>query len=136
MKIGELAQQAGVSTQTIRFYERESLLKAPMRTSAGYRSYSESVVSVVRFIKQSQEIGYTLAEIRQLLSFHYEGGNTDEIRELALTKIADIKKRISDLQEMQMQLEAFVANCNCGTKEMPDCPPIAKLDFKISCCGN
>lgn len=136
MKIGELAERAGVSTQAIRFYERESLLKKPLRTAAGYRSYTESVVSVVRFIKQSQEIGYTLAEIKQLLSFHDAGGNTAEIRDLALRKIADIKKRISDLTEMQAQLEAFVANCNCGTKEVPDCPPIAKLDFSVSCRGN
>lgn len=136
MKIGELAIRTGVSTQTIRFYERESLLKKPMRTASGYRSYSDGVVSVVRFIKQSQEIGYTLAEIKQLLSFHDEGGNTTEIGDLATAKIADIKKRISDLLEMQTQLEAFVANCNCGTEEMPECPPIAKLDFNVLCGGN
>lgn len=133
MKIGELATRTGVSTQTIRFYEREALLHEPPRTSSGYRSYSESVVLVVRFIKQSQEIGYSLSEIKKLLSFHRRGGNTDEIRELASSKIADITRRIESLIEMRTQLELFVDNCNCGTKEIPDCPPIAKLDFSVSC---
>jgi DNA-binding transcriptional MerR regulator len=133
MKIGELAGQVGVSTQTIRFYERTGLLSKPGRTPSGYRSYPESVVTVVRFIKQSQEIGYTLAEIKKLLSFHDAGGNMAEIRDLALLKIADISKRIEDLSEVREQLELFVANCNCGTKDQPGCPPIEQLDFTINC---
>lgn len=135
MRIGELANRVGVSTQTIRFYERTSLLRKPPRTQAGYRSYPESSVTVVRFIKQSQEIGYTLAEIKTLLSFHDAGGNMAEIRDLALSKIADISRRITGLQKVREQLEAFVADCKCGTKEKPGCPPIENLDFSIV-CGN
>jgi len=133
MQIGELAEQAGVNTQTIRFYERRGLLKKPARTQSGYRTYSGGTVTVVRFIKQSQELGYTLAEIKQLLSFHESGGNANEIRELASTKLEDIRRRISGLEEMREQLEAFVANCHCGSAEQPACPPIEKLDFSVAC---
>ena len=70
MRIGELARKAGVNIQTIRFYERKRILPAPARTSGGYRLYSESDVVNVNFIRQSQELGFTLAEIRQLLQLH------------------------------------------------------------------
>ena len=80
MQIGEVAAQAGVKTQTIRFYERRGLLKEPMRIASGYRAYPASVVRVVRFIKQSQELGYTLAEIKQLLALHDQNGNAAQVR--------------------------------------------------------
>lgn len=70
MRTGELARNAGVNLQTIRFYEREGLLSAPKRTEAGYRCYERGDLDRVTFIKRNQELGFTLAEIKQLLDLH------------------------------------------------------------------
>ncbi len=67
MRIGEVAAEAGVNVQTIRFYERRGLLKEPRRLSSGYRDYPAEVVKVVRFIKWTQNQGFTLQEIERLL---------------------------------------------------------------------
>ncbi len=132
MQIGEVAAEAGVKTQTIRFYERRGLLKEPMRTASGYRAYSASVVRVVRFIKQSQELGYTLAEIKQLLALHEQNGNAAQVRALATAKIDSINKRIESLAQMRDELENIVANCHCGDEGQPDCPAIEKLDHRAT----
>lgn len=129
MQIGELAKQAGVNTQTIRFYERRGLIKTPARTQSGYRAYSDSSVQVVRFIKQSKKLGYTLAEIKQLINLHDEDGNTAHAKDLALSKIEAINKQISDLKQMRKNLSELVANCGCGSKAQPDCIGIKELDF-------
>jgi DNA-binding transcriptional MerR regulator len=72
MRIGELAARAEVNIQTLRFYEREGLLRLPERTAAGYRSYAESDLERVRFIRVCQGLGFTLREIYQLLELHRE----------------------------------------------------------------
>ena len=70
MRIGELAARAEVNIQTLRFYEREGLLKSPVRTASGYRSYMDSDLERVRFIRLCQGLGFTLREIQQLLVLH------------------------------------------------------------------
>ena len=70
MQIGQPARAAGVNIQTIRFYEREKLLPSPPRTASGYRDYRKSDLDRVLFIRRNHEIGFTLAEIRQLLDLH------------------------------------------------------------------
>ncbi len=133
MQIGELAKVAGVNRQTIRFYERRGLLKAPARTQAGYRTYSENSVKIVQFIKQSKELGYTLAEIKELLKLHDENIGTAQAKTLALAKIESIDEQIKSLTQMRNSLKTFVANCSCGTKLQRDCVTIQQLDYKIPC---
>ena len=70
MRIGELARQAGVNAQSIRFYERRKLLRPASRTSSGYRVYDDGDLDVVRAIKEMQELGFTLREIKQLMDLH------------------------------------------------------------------
>lgn len=70
MHIGELARQAAVNIQTIRFYERQGLLPAPSRNSSGYRWYQKSDLDRVTFIRRNQELGFTLEEIKQILDLH------------------------------------------------------------------
>src|SRR5713101_3882193 len=72
MKIGEVADRGGVNLQTIRYYEREGLLPQPPRLPSGYRVYTQPTVRRVRFIKRAQELGFTLAEIRELLSLRLD----------------------------------------------------------------
>jgi DNA-binding transcriptional MerR regulator len=70
MRIGELSAKAGVNVQTIRFYEREKLLRKPVRTAAGYRTFEDGDLEKVRFIKDSQQLGFSLREIKELLEIH------------------------------------------------------------------
>jgi DNA-binding transcriptional MerR regulator len=70
MRIGELSAKAGVNVQTIRFYEREKLLRKPVRTASGYRTFEEADLERVRFIKDSQQLGFSLKEIKELLEIH------------------------------------------------------------------
>jgi len=70
MRIGELSAKAGVNVQTIRFYEREKLLQKPARTASGYRTFREADLERVRFIKDSQQLGFSLKEIKDLLEIH------------------------------------------------------------------
>jgi DNA-binding transcriptional MerR regulator len=70
MRIGELSAKAGVNVQTIRFYEREKLLRKPVRTAAGYRTFQDADLERVRFIKDSQQLGFSLKEIKELLQIH------------------------------------------------------------------
>lgn len=70
MRIGELSARAGVNIQTIRFYEREKLLREPVRTASGYRIFVEADLERVKFIKQSQQLGFTLKEVKELMEIH------------------------------------------------------------------
>src|SRR5215472_1255988 len=91
LKIGEVAERGGVSIQTIRYYEREGLLPEPPRLASGYRMFPETTVHRVRFIKRAQELGFSLAEIRDLLSLGEDAGaGTQQMRERAKAKVADI----------------------------------------------
>jgi MerR family copper efflux transcriptional regulator len=71
MRIGELSQRAGLNIQTIRFYERKRVLREPQRTPSGYRSYEPADLERLIFIKQSQKLGFTLREIRQMVELHH-----------------------------------------------------------------
>src|SRR5215472_11981549 len=91
LKIGQLARRAAVNLQTIRYYEREGLLPEPPRLASGYRMFPEIAVRRVRLIKRAQELGFSLAEIRDLLSLRDDAGaGARQMRERAKAKIADI----------------------------------------------
>ncbi len=121
MQIGEVAAQAGVKAQTIRFYEQRGLLKTPARTASGYRAYPPSVVQIVRFIKQSQELGYTLAEIKQLLALHDRLGNAAQVRALATAKIDSITQLYRRLCRQSLRLRRTSVNIQS--------PPPLNLNF-------
>ena len=120
MRIGEVAAQAGVNVQTIRFYERRGLLQAPMRLTTGYRTYSPEAIRTIRFIKQSQELGFTLAEVRDLLRFlERRSGNARPVRVIAEAKIREIDERIEALQRARDELSRRLCSCECGKGQRP-----------------
>ena len=112
MKIGELAEKAGVHIQTIRFYEREQILREPPRTSSGYRSYADRDLQQVVFVKVCQSLGFTLHEIRLLAGFHSSLGKMPdagekplrEICALAAERLRMIDDKIAGLQAMRRSL--------------------------------
>ncbi len=121
MQIGEVAKEAGIKAQTIRFYERRGLLKTPARTASGYRAFPASVIQIVRFIKQSQELGYTLGEIKQLLALHNRLGNAAQVRALATAKIDSITQFYRRLCRQSLRLRRTSVNIQS--------PPPLNLNF-------
>src|SRR5512145_1271216 len=110
--IGDVAKQAGVGVQTVRFYEREGLIEEPPRASSGYRSYQDDVITRLRFIKRAQELGFTLREIRELIALQTDtGADCGALRVVAQTKLTDIEQRIADLQRMGSVLKELVDSC-------------------------
>jgi MerR family mercuric resistance operon transcriptional regulator len=122
MTIGALAQGAGVNVETIRFYQRRGLLAQPKRPAGGQRRYTEADVARLRFIKRAQDIGFTLAEVAELLRL--ERGCRDA-HDLAAAKLADVERRLADLGRVRSTLRALIARCEQGGTER--CPIIESL---------
>lgn len=113
MRTSELAGDAGVSTETLRYYERRGLLTQPPRTAGGYRDYPPTAVQLLRFIKRAQELGFTLDEVEELLHLDTGGPDScDAARALAEHRRADLERRIQDLQRMHDSLADLVATCD------------------------
>lgn len=126
MKIGEIARRSGVGIETIRYYEREGLLLEPVRRPSGYRQYDESTVERLEYIRQAKELGFTLAEIKELLELSFvahEGCN--HIRQRAETKVADIEGKIRSLQQMKRSLGKIVDRCRAKNSK-DACPLVHK----------
>jgi DNA-binding transcriptional MerR regulator len=129
MRIGDLAAQTNVSTQTIRFYERRGLLKRPPRTPAGYRDYPKDAVRLIEFIRRSQELGYGLQEIGELLRLRDQrSGNGKQVRALAEKKLRSIDEKLRALQRMRREIRKILDSCGCGAEHLPDCPLLEKLE--------
>lgn len=130
LKIGEVADQAGVNLQTIRYYEREGLLPEPPRLASGYRMFPQDAVRRVRFIKRAQELGFTLSEIKELLALRIdrERGSAG-VQKLAQAKIEDIEQKIRTLQSMKKVLKQLAERCpGCGPTS--ECPILESLEPK------
>jgi MerR family mercuric resistance operon transcriptional regulator len=128
MKIGEVAELGGVNLQTIRYYEREGLLPKPPRLSSGYRTYPERTVQRVRFIKRAQELGFTLAEVRELLSLRVDHGrDRSAVRAIARAKIVDIEQKMRGLEAMKGALLRLTRSCS-GTGPASECPILEGID--------
>ena len=126
MWISEAAEAADVNVETLRYYERRGLLEQPRRPVAGYRHYSDEVVSIVRFIKQAQDLGFTLEEIDELIRLR---GTTPRGRERARTaaerKLTDLERKMAQLRDMQATLHRLIAACRTG--DTPQCPILEAL---------
>jgi MerR family transcriptional regulator, copper efflux regulator len=126
MKIGEISKRSGVGIEPIRYYEREGLLPEPERRPSGYRQYDESTVERLEYIRVAKELGFTLAEIRELLEFSFTThAGCDHIRQRAEAKMADIEGKIRSLQQMKRSLGRIIQSCRVkGSTE--DCPLVHK----------
>lgn len=122
LSIGEVARQASVGVETVRFYERQGLLAEPERRASGYRQYDEEAVAVLRFIRRAKELGFTLKEIKSLLELRLDTTATRaEVRQQAKEKVADIEAKIADLQRMRDALTKLIKKCH-GDGAASGCP--------------
>lgn len=124
LRTGEVAEQAGVNIQTLRYYERRGLLADPVRSIGGHRLYPPDTVALLRVIKAAQRLGFTLDEVADLLDAGRRRHPTPDLRERALGKIAEIDARIADLAAIRAALTDVIeahcdslTNCTCA-----DCP--------------
>ncbi len=127
LTISRLARLGGVNLETIRYYERTGLLPKPPRTASGYRMFPPDAARRLRFIKRAQELGFSLAEIRDLLSLRVrQGTSRADIRSRANAKIADIDQKIQVLRAMKNTLLALRDRCD-GCGPLDDCPILQSL---------
>ena len=119
--IGEAAERSGVSAKMIRHYEAIDLLAKAHRTASGYRSYTEADVHTLRFIRHARDVGFSLAQIGELLNlWQNRRRRSSDVRKLALGHIQQLETKIAESQAMKATLEQLV-HC-CHGDERPDCP--------------
>ena len=122
MRIGELAEQAGISTKAIRYYEQIGILAPPARTASGYRSYDEAALGRLGFVRAAQAVGLTLGEIRQVIAFRDDGqAPCAHVTELLRRHAADLDLRIRELQELRGELGQLAERAT--TLDPEQCPP-------------
>jgi MerR family mercuric resistance operon transcriptional regulator len=126
--IGEVAKQAQVRIETLRYYERTGLVASPPRNASNYRLYPQETVRRVQFIKRTQELGFSLKEIMELLALRASPETPcADIRSRAFDKITAIEEKIRTLNAMKHALAKLVDACS-GQGEITDCPILAALD--------
>lgn len=128
LTISQLARQAGIHRESLRFYESQNLIPEPPRSQAGYRMYPPSVVYRVRYIKRAQELGFSLKEIKELLALaEDQTADCAEVRDLARTKVAEISQKIQMLEAMRQALRMLTETC-------PGSGPVATCSILESIC--
>jgi len=124
--IGQATQASGVSIKMIRHYEEIGLLRNVARTAANYRLYSEQQVHTLRFIKRSRALGFSMDEIRELLSLWQDRRRSSaSVKKIAAHHIEDLQTRIGELQGMVNTLQ-HLTHC-CAGDSRPDCPILDDL---------
>ena len=127
MTAGQVARQAGVGVETVRFYEKNGLLEEPARRASGYREYGEETVNRLRFIQRAKELGFTLSEIKELLSLRCSDLPCDDVRGRAEAKVAEIEEKIALLLRMKEVLGRLASSC-CEQGDKSRCPILKTLD--------
>ena len=125
MTIGALAEAAGVNIETIRFYQRKGLISEPLRPLGSIRRYGEAELARVSFIKAAQRLGFSLAQVSDLLTLE-DGTQCGRARILAEGKLQDVRERLADLRQIEAVLSQLVARCGSVTGSVK-CPLIASL---------
>lgn len=134
MRIGEVAKAAGVGVETVRFYERKGLIEQPPKPGwgSGFRSYPERTVEQIRFIRQAQEIGFSLKEARELLSLRINpDADCADVRGHAAEKLKEVKRKIKYLGGIRKSLEVLIDDCP-GEGALGSCSIIAALTKDVT----
>lgn len=124
--IGRLAKQAGVNIDTVRFYEREGLLERAPRSASGYRLYRSADADRLKFIRRAKELGFSLEDIAELLRLAEGGEKRADVKAIAQRRVADLERRIEELQAMHAILAHHVRHCS-GRGSVKGCPIIEAL---------
>jgi MerR family copper efflux transcriptional regulator len=131
MLIGEVARRSGVPTRTIRFYETQGVVSRPTRAASGYRTYADRVLEELRFVKQSQRLGFSLADISELVTINRAGKRPcDRVAALCDRHLEEIDARIAELQRYRDELTATQARARAECSITPEgfCSAVMTLE--------
>src|SRR5688572_30137819 len=127
MRIGELARQASVDVQTVRYYEREGLLAAPSRTASGYRAYGPEHLERLNFVRHCRSLDMPLAEIKRVIDLSRDAGvSCDEVDQLVHAHLERVKAKRLALEALERQLSALSGQCASGHR-VADCGILEEL---------
>lgn len=131
--IGKLAAETDVTIDTVRYYEKEGLLAPATKTGAGYRLYDEDAVRRLRFIKQAQQCGFSLTEIRELLTLkNSDAACCKDVKSVVIAKKLQLEHKIRALQAMSGALSALIAICDDETRPLDECPILGALENSMA----
>tara|TARA_R110002096_G_scaffold152824_6_gene316094 strand:+ start:13934 stop:14320 length:387 start_codon:yes stop_codon:yes gene_type:complete len=122
--ISKVAKALAINVETVRFYERRGLIEQPAKPELGYRHYPDDTINRIRFIKRSQELGFTLDEIANLLNLN--DSPCVQVQELAEHKLAAVKEKMADLRRLEKALKALLLQCH-SNEDDSHCPIIDSL---------
>jgi MerR family copper efflux transcriptional regulator len=126
MNIGEVAAETGVTAKSIRYYESINLIPAPARTESGYRQYSDRDVQILHFIKRARGLGFSVAEVAELLSLYQDRDRASaEVKGIVEARLAEIDQKISELESIRATLRTLANRCHGDDR--PDCPILDDL---------
>jgi DNA-binding transcriptional MerR regulator len=129
LTIGKIAQSSGLTTDAIRYYEKEGLIAPMQKSDAGYRLYNDTALRRLHFIRQAQHCGFSLADIRQLLTLQIlDSSCCGDVRKLALEKKLQLEAKIRDMQAMSASLDSLIADCNIDDQPVNECSILASLE--------
>ena len=122
MRIGRLAEMAGVTPHTVRYYEREGLLAAPARTSSGYRDYDAAALDDLRFIRKAQTLGLRLGDVREVMEIASgERSPCEHVRARIEARLADTERRLRELRELRATLRSTLETLQVSSRSVQDC---------------
>lgn len=128
LTISQVASQAGVKVETVKFYERRGLVEQPPRPASGYRTYPTQTVARIRFIRRAQELGFSLKEIGELLGLRFTPETScAEVKARAEAKIADIERKREALRKMREALQRLAEACK-GEGPVSECPILEAME--------
>lgn len=128
LTIGKLAELTGISTDTLRYYEKMGLIKAASRSEAGYRIYGEEAERILQFIKGAKTLNFTLEEIRQLLTLNRSDKATcAEVLKHTTGKITEAEQKIRELKEVKKILTSLVEQCPADDSGISCCPILGHI---------
>lgn len=136
LTIGAVANKTQVTTDSLRYYEREGLIRPAAKSAGGYRLYTEEAIRRVAFIKQAQQCGFSLAEIRELLELRAtDAACCDDIYRVAVEKKLQLERKIRALGAMSQALTRLIEMCSRDRQSLDDCPILGALEAGLAIDG-
>ena len=134
MTIGKLADSIGINIETIRFYQREGIIRIPLKKDNGFRYYSDQDVIRLNFIIKAKELGFTLKEIKDLLDLNIKSrASCRDVRVVAEAKIHEMNNKIKNLQLIIKSLKSLVQACNINSSEIKEFKVMNCFESKCKC---
>lgn len=130
LKIGEISDQMGISRDTLRYYEKEGLIKPSLRSAAGYRLYSEADQACLKFVLSSRQVGFSLKDIADLLAIkiNKKAKSCQDVKTMTANKIVQVDEKLAELQKLKSALNKLHDSCCGGPENAEHCSILQALE--------